>query len=158
MLFMKFMFLMIGIGALACAVAMVTYDIYLAFELNRLLQRREPSNEPTAAGGGGCTARGRAASPRLTSPAPGDPVANGRKACRDRRDFVAREIEYRCDTRWRCWRSNQPDLGRPPRNALRRHALHLPSARSRGALRYPRKSVFERRYRKLARKTGSSYG
>ena len=44
MLFMKFMFLMIGIGAFACAVAMVTYDIYLAFELNRLLQRREVSN------------------------------------------------------------------------------------------------------------------
>ena len=50
MLFMKFMFLLIGIGAFVSAVAMVTYDIYLAFELNRLLQRRETSNEPPQAG------------------------------------------------------------------------------------------------------------
>ncbi len=45
MLFMRVVFLLIGIGAFVCAVAMVAYDIYLAFELNRLLQRQEATTE-----------------------------------------------------------------------------------------------------------------
>ena len=51
MLFMRVVFLLIGIGAFICAFAMVAYDIYLAFELNRLLQRQEVTTEasdPTA--------------------------------------------------------------------------------------------------------------
>jgi regulator of protease activity HflC (stomatin/prohibitin superfamily) len=64
MLFMKFMFLMIGIGAFACAVAMVGYDIYLAFELNRLLQRRDASNEPPQSEGTKPAIPVRPASPR----------------------------------------------------------------------------------------------
>jgi regulator of protease activity HflC (stomatin/prohibitin superfamily) len=64
MLFMKFMFLLIGIGAFACAVAMVTYDIYLAFELNRLLQRKEDSAVSPQEAGPAPIAPARPASPR----------------------------------------------------------------------------------------------
>lgn len=64
MLFIKFMFLMIGIGAFACAVAMVTYDIYLAFELNRLLQRREDISESPQETGPTTTAPTRPVPPR----------------------------------------------------------------------------------------------
>ena len=43
MLFLKFMLLLIGLGVLAIAAGIVLYDIFLAFELDRLLRR---SNEP----------------------------------------------------------------------------------------------------------------
>lgn len=50
MLFMRFMLLLIGIAAFICAVAMVAYDIYLAFELSRLLQRGESNSGESDAG------------------------------------------------------------------------------------------------------------
>src|SRR4029077_7315896 len=40
MLFLRFLFFLIAVGALACAAGVVFYDVYLAFELSRLLQRR----------------------------------------------------------------------------------------------------------------------
>ena len=43
MLFLKFMLLLIGLGVLAIAAGIVLYDIFLAFELDRLLRR---SDEP----------------------------------------------------------------------------------------------------------------
>ena len=52
MLFMRVVFLLIGIGAFVCAVATVAYDIYLAFELSRLLQRKEATIEVTDATAG----------------------------------------------------------------------------------------------------------
>src|SRR5271154_6855327 len=64
MLFMRLMVLLIGIGALICAVAMVAYDIYLAFELSRLLQRREPDTQSSQEGGGLKPATARAGPPR----------------------------------------------------------------------------------------------
>jgi hypothetical protein len=47
MLFLKFMLLAICFSFLACAAGMVLYDIYLAFELDRILRRGErPSDAP----------------------------------------------------------------------------------------------------------------
>ena len=43
MLFLKFMLLLVGLGVLAIAAGIVLYDIFLAFELDRLLRR---SDEP----------------------------------------------------------------------------------------------------------------
>jgi len=40
MLFLRFLFFVISVGALTLAAGIVLYDIWLAFELNRLLQRR----------------------------------------------------------------------------------------------------------------------
>jgi regulator of protease activity HflC (stomatin/prohibitin superfamily) len=40
MLFLRFLFFVIAVGALTLAAGIVLYDIWLAFELNRLLQRR----------------------------------------------------------------------------------------------------------------------
>lgn len=42
MLFLKVVLMVVAFGCLAGAVGMVTYDIFLAFELDRLLRRREP--------------------------------------------------------------------------------------------------------------------
>jgi len=42
MLFIKFLLLFVAAGFLACAVGMVIYDIFLAFQLDRLLRRNEP--------------------------------------------------------------------------------------------------------------------
>jgi len=42
MLFLRFLLLAVSFGFLACAAGVVLYDIYLAFELGRLLRRREP--------------------------------------------------------------------------------------------------------------------
>jgi hypothetical protein len=44
MLFHKILLLLIGFGFLACAVTGVVYDVYLAFELNRILQRTNHSS------------------------------------------------------------------------------------------------------------------
>jgi regulator of protease activity HflC (stomatin/prohibitin superfamily) len=41
MLFLKYMLFVICFGAMVCAAGMVLYDIYLAFELDRLLRRKE---------------------------------------------------------------------------------------------------------------------
>jgi len=43
MLFLKSMLLLVGSGFFACAVGVVAYDIYLAFELAGILGRKEPS-------------------------------------------------------------------------------------------------------------------
>src|ERR1700687_3262937 len=65
MLFMRVVFLVIGIGAFVCAVATVAYDIYLAFELNRLLHPKEATTEATDASAGSKPALASApASPR----------------------------------------------------------------------------------------------
>jgi hypothetical protein len=47
MLFNKIMLLLIGFGFLACAASAVVYDICLAFQLNRILQRTGHSSEET---------------------------------------------------------------------------------------------------------------
>ncbi len=41
MLFLRFLLLFVAVGFLACAVGMVAYDIFLSFELDRLLRRKE---------------------------------------------------------------------------------------------------------------------
>jgi regulator of protease activity HflC (stomatin/prohibitin superfamily) len=46
MLFIKFLLLVAAFGFLACAVGMVLYDVYLAFELSRILRRGERPGEP----------------------------------------------------------------------------------------------------------------
>ena len=46
MLFIKCMLLLTAFGFLACAVGMVLYDVYLAFELSRILRRGEGPAEP----------------------------------------------------------------------------------------------------------------
>src|ERR1700689_1117058 len=56
MLFLKFMLLAICFSFLGCAAGMVLYDIYLAFELDRILRRGErpteaPGREDTVAPG-----------------------------------------------------------------------------------------------------------
>ena len=49
MLFLKFMLLAISSGVFACAVGIVAYDVYLAFELTRILRRDErPSDSGPA--------------------------------------------------------------------------------------------------------------
>jgi hypothetical protein len=45
MLFNKIMLVLIGFGFLACAAAAVVYDVYLALQLNRILERRNHSLE-----------------------------------------------------------------------------------------------------------------
>jgi len=47
MLFDTIILLLIGFGFLACAGAAVVYDIYLAFKLNRVLQRTNHSSNAT---------------------------------------------------------------------------------------------------------------
>ena len=50
MLFLRFLFLLIGFGFLAAAAGVVLYDVYLAFELGRILRRRpEPPVQPSSA-------------------------------------------------------------------------------------------------------------
>lgn len=44
MLFNKIMLVLIGFGFLACAAAAVVYDVYLALQLNRILQRSSLSS------------------------------------------------------------------------------------------------------------------
>ncbi len=46
MLFIKFLLLFAAFGFLACAAGMVLYDVYLAFELSRILRRGERPAEP----------------------------------------------------------------------------------------------------------------
>jgi len=46
MLFLRFLLLAVSIGFLVCAAGVVLYDIYLAFELGRLLRPREPEQQP----------------------------------------------------------------------------------------------------------------
>jgi len=49
MLFLRFLFFLIAVGALACAAGVLLYDVYLAFELSRLLQRRpRAAQQPVA--------------------------------------------------------------------------------------------------------------
>lgn len=45
MLFNKIMLVLIGFGFLACAAVAVVYDVYLALQLNRILQRTSRSSE-----------------------------------------------------------------------------------------------------------------
>ena len=51
MLFLKFMLLAICFGFLACAAGMVLYDIYLAYELERILRRGERPADAAQPGG-----------------------------------------------------------------------------------------------------------
>jgi len=52
MIFLKFMLVLSCLGLFACAAGLVAYDIYLAFELGRILSRRErPSEEAANAAG-----------------------------------------------------------------------------------------------------------
>jgi hypothetical protein len=46
MLFIKFLLLFATFGFLACAAGMVLYDVYLAFELSRILRRGERPAKP----------------------------------------------------------------------------------------------------------------
>jgi regulator of protease activity HflC (stomatin/prohibitin superfamily) len=45
MLFLRFMLLAIGSGLFACAAGVVAYDLYVAFELSRILGREESSSQ-----------------------------------------------------------------------------------------------------------------
>ncbi|MGA8223104.1 MAG: SPFH domain-containing protein [Candidatus Acidiferrales bacterium] len=63
MLFLRFLLLAVSFGFLACAAGVVLYDIYLAFELGRLLHPRKPS---TDAAQSGQPAEGIAAGPSVT--------------------------------------------------------------------------------------------
>lgn len=47
MLFLRFLLLLVSFGLLASAAGVVLYDIFLAFELNRLLRRREGTADAT---------------------------------------------------------------------------------------------------------------
>jgi regulator of protease activity HflC (stomatin/prohibitin superfamily) len=51
MLFLRYMLLVICFGLLACAAGMVLYDIYLAFELSRILRRGEGAADSAQPGG-----------------------------------------------------------------------------------------------------------
>jgi len=53
MLFLRFLLLAVSFGFLACAAGVVLYDIYLSFELGRLLRRGEPGGEASQPGQGG---------------------------------------------------------------------------------------------------------
>jgi regulator of protease activity HflC (stomatin/prohibitin superfamily) len=56
MLFLKALLVVLAFGFLACAAGLVLYDIYLAFELDRLLRKSEPpaaAAEPAEAGTAG---------------------------------------------------------------------------------------------------------
>jgi regulator of protease activity HflC (stomatin/prohibitin superfamily) len=65
MLFLRFLLLAVSFGFLACAAGVVLYDIYLAFELGRLLRRREPAADATQPGQ---TGEGAPAIPRVIIP------------------------------------------------------------------------------------------
>ena len=51
MLFLKFVLLLAALGLLPTAAGIVAYDIYLSFELNRLLERRRPKDAAGPTGG-----------------------------------------------------------------------------------------------------------
>jgi regulator of protease activity HflC (stomatin/prohibitin superfamily) len=69
MLFLRFLFFVIAVGALTLAAGIVLYDIWLAFELNRLLQRRP--RVPSQAVGEGETPAFEAAPPARLARQPG---------------------------------------------------------------------------------------
>ncbi len=50
MIFLKYLLLIICFGACACAAGTVVYDIYLAFELDRILRRGERKPKPSTEG------------------------------------------------------------------------------------------------------------
>jgi len=55
MLFLRFLLLLASLGLLVSAAGVVLYDIFLAFELNRLLRRRDAAAEGTGADETGAT-------------------------------------------------------------------------------------------------------
>jgi regulator of protease activity HflC (stomatin/prohibitin superfamily) len=75
MLFLRFLLLAISIGFLVCAAGVVLYDIYLAFEVGRLLRRREPAPSPQL----GPTGEG---TPPIQRPAPPSFSPRPRRAIR----------------------------------------------------------------------------
>lgn len=50
MLFLRWLLFAISVGFFGVAAITILYDVYLAFELNRILQRRERAPEKLAAG------------------------------------------------------------------------------------------------------------
>lgn len=59
MLFLKLLLIVVAFGFLACAAGLVLYDIYLAFELDRILRKSEPpagAAQPAEAGAAGTAA------------------------------------------------------------------------------------------------------
>src|SRR5271167_2746027 len=50
MLFLKFLLIAACFSLFACVAGMVLYDIYLAYELDRLLRRRKQPAEPSLTG------------------------------------------------------------------------------------------------------------
>lgn len=76
MLFLRLLLMLTACGFLAGAVGMVAYDIFLAFELDRLLRRREPAvARETGEGTTGAPATGSASTP--SSAATGRPPGVG---------------------------------------------------------------------------------
>ena len=72
MLVLKFLLFMTALGLVVTAVGTIVYDIYISFELSRLLQRRKPKGEPGIAEGGAVL--GPLGEPAKVTPAPVTPI------------------------------------------------------------------------------------
>ncbi|MGA9483220.1 MAG: hypothetical protein WBV48_14925, partial [Candidatus Acidiferrales bacterium] len=70
MLFLRWLLFAISFGFLGLAAIIVLYDVYLAFELNRILQRRERPAEKLATDQATFTANGGPSPTEGTTPAP----------------------------------------------------------------------------------------
>ncbi|MGA7222477.1 MAG: hypothetical protein WBX16_06440, partial [Candidatus Acidiferrales bacterium] len=75
MLFLRWLLFAISAGFLGVAAIIVLYDVYLAFELNRILQRRERPPEKPAADQAAVGQAIAASAPAPTEGAPPAPFA-----------------------------------------------------------------------------------
>ncbi|HUO36223.1 MAG TPA: SPFH domain-containing protein [Candidatus Acidoferrum sp.] len=69
MLFLRFVLLLATLGFLLTAAGIVAHDVFLSFELSRLLQRRRPKDASGAAGGAGAGTGTGEATPPASAPA-----------------------------------------------------------------------------------------
>ncbi len=128
MLALKYLLMLLGLGLLGSAGALVVYDVYVAEQLRRLIKRK--ANGETGI--------------QLSEPPPH--FASGALAASaaigGRSGFAGTAgAEHRGDSRRIGWSAHQPDLGRATRHAVSRRAPGYAADRQRVAVRHARTGV-----------------
>jgi regulator of protease activity HflC (stomatin/prohibitin superfamily) len=95
MLFLKFALFVVAFGFLAAAVGLVLYDIYLAFELDRILKRGKPAEPVPVATGEGASDQPQAS----PTPPPSLPIPPSHTAVRAPGRQVQHSVKW--NDRWR---------------------------------------------------------
>ncbi len=136
MLFLRFLLFVISFGFVGIAIAIVLYDVYLAFELDRLLRRTNdspPASSPTTSpASSDAEVQASAVPPPQTPgaaylrpahrPATRHSLGRGCEITRHRRRPQPLRQKHSRRARRPRRRARQPDLRRPPRHPLRRNA------------------------------------